>query len=36
MIFELGCAMSQSVSALCFVGLCLYVWFTSLKREKEM
>ncbi len=27
---------SQSVSALCFVGLCLYVWFTSLKKEKEM
>jgi putative OPT family oligopeptide transporter len=27
---------SQSVSALCFIGLCLYVWFTSLKKEKEM
>lgn len=26
---------SQSISALCFVGLCLYVWFTSLKKEKE-
>jgi putative OPT family oligopeptide transporter len=25
---------SQSVSALCFVGLCLYVWFGSLKKEK--
>ncbi len=29
-------ALSQSVSALFFVGLCLYVWFTSLKKEKEM
>ena len=28
--------LSQSISALCFVGLCLYVWFTSLKNEKEM
>jgi putative OPT family oligopeptide transporter len=27
---------SQSVSALLFVGLCLYVWFGSLKREKEV
>jgi hypothetical protein len=27
---------SQSISALCFVGLCLYVWFTSLKKVKEM
>jgi putative OPT family oligopeptide transporter len=27
--------LSQSISALCFVGLCLYVWFTSLKKEKE-
>jgi putative OPT family oligopeptide transporter len=27
---------SQSVSALGFVGLCLYVWFNSLKKEKEM
>ncbi len=26
---------SQSVSALMFVGLCMYVWFGSLKREKE-
>jgi putative OPT family oligopeptide transporter len=25
---------SQSVSALLFVGLCLYVWFASLKKEK--
>jgi uncharacterized oligopeptide transporter (OPT) family protein len=25
---------SQSVSALLFVGLCLYVWFGSLKKEK--
>ena len=29
-------AVSQSVSALMFVGLCLYVWFGSLKKEKEM
>jgi len=29
-------ALSQSISALFFVGLCLYVWFTSLKKEKEM
>jgi putative OPT family oligopeptide transporter len=27
---------SQSVSALLFVGLCLYVWFGALKREKEI
>jgi putative OPT family oligopeptide transporter len=26
---------SQTVSALAFVGLCLYVWFSSLKKEKE-
>ena len=26
---------SQSVSALCFLGVCLYVWFASLKKEKE-
>jgi len=26
---------SQTVSALFFVGLCLYVWFGSLKKEKE-
>jgi putative OPT family oligopeptide transporter len=26
---------SQSVSALAFVGLCLYVWFGSLKKDKE-
>ena len=28
-------AISQTVSALLFVGLCLYVWFGSLKKEKE-
>jgi putative OPT family oligopeptide transporter len=28
--------LSQSISALLFVGLCLYVWFNSLKKEKEM
>ena len=27
---------SQSVSALMFVGLCVYVWFGSVKREKEI
>ncbi len=27
--------LSQSISALFFVGLCLYVWFTSLKKEKK-
>jgi len=27
---------SQSISALFFIGLCLYVWFGSLKREKEI
>ena len=27
---------SQSISALFFVGLCLYLWFGSLKREKEI
>ncbi|HVO62679.1 MAG TPA: oligopeptide transporter, OPT family [Terriglobales bacterium] len=26
---------SQSISALFFVGLCLYVWFASLRKEKE-
>ena len=26
---------SQSVSALLFIGLCLYVWFGSMKKEKE-
>jgi hypothetical protein len=25
---------SQSVSALLFVGLCAYVWFVSVKKEK--
>jgi putative OPT family oligopeptide transporter len=27
--------LSQSISALFFIGLCLYVWFTSLKKQKE-
>jgi putative OPT family oligopeptide transporter len=27
---------SQSISGLVFVGLCFYVWFGSLKREKEV
>src|ERR1700690_4168299 len=27
---------SQSVSALFFIGLCVYVWFASLKKEKEI
>jgi putative OPT family oligopeptide transporter len=27
--------LSQSISALCFVGMCLYVWFNSLKKDKE-
>jgi uncharacterized oligopeptide transporter (OPT) family protein len=27
---------SQCVSALCFISLCLYVWFGSLKKEKEI
>jgi putative OPT family oligopeptide transporter len=27
---------SQSISALCFIGLCVYVWFGSLKKEKEI
>jgi len=27
---------SQTVSALMFVGLCLYVWFGSLRRKKEL
>jgi len=26
---------SQSVSALLFIGICLYVWFRSTKKEKE-
>jgi putative OPT family oligopeptide transporter len=29
-------AASQTVSALLFVGLCIYMWFGSLKREKEI
>jgi putative OPT family oligopeptide transporter len=29
-------SISQSVSALLFVGICLYVWFASMKKEKEM
>ncbi|MGD0830259.1 MAG: oligopeptide transporter, OPT family [Terracidiphilus sp.] len=29
-------ALSQSVSALLFAGLCLYVWFGSLKKEKVL
>ena len=29
-------ALSQSISALFFIGVCLYVWFTSLKKAKEM
>jgi len=29
-------AISQSVSALLFVGLCMYVWFGSLKKVKEV
>ena len=28
--------LSQSVSALFFIALCAYVWFTSLKKEKEI
>ncbi len=28
-------AASQSVSALSFIGICLYVWFGSLKKEEE-
>jgi len=26
---------SQTVSAICFIGLCLYLWFGSLKKPKE-
>ncbi len=26
---------SQTISALLFIGLCLYVWFGSLKKVKE-
>ena len=33
--FYLNEPVSQTVSALLFVGLCLYVWFGSLKKEKE-
>ena len=29
-------AISQSVSAILFVGLCLYVWFGSLKKVREV
>ncbi len=29
-------SVSQSVSALCFIALCVYVWFGSLKKEKEI
>lgn len=27
---------SQTLSALLFIGLCLYVWFAALKKEKEI
>jgi hypothetical protein len=27
---------SQSVAALCFVALCVYVWYGSLKKPKEL
>jgi len=27
---------SQTVSAIMFIGLCLYVWFGSLRRKKEL
>ncbi len=27
---------SQTVSALCFIGLCVYVWFGSIRKEKEL
>jgi putative OPT family oligopeptide transporter len=33
--FYLIDSVSQSVSALLFIGLCLYVWFGSLRKEKE-
>jgi hypothetical protein len=33
--FYLNEPVSQSVSALLFVALCMYVWFGSMKREKE-
>jgi len=33
--FYLYDPISQSVSALMFVGLCLYIWFGSLKKNKE-
>jgi putative OPT family oligopeptide transporter len=29
-------SISQTVSAVMFIGLCLYLWFGSLKREKEI
>jgi membrane associated rhomboid family serine protease len=32
--FYLNDSVSQSVSALLFAGLCLYLWFYSLKKEK--
>lgn len=28
-------AISQSISAILFVGLCLYLWFNSVRRVKE-
>ena len=34
--FYLNDPISQSVSAICFIGLCIYVWFGSLKKEKEI
>ena len=33
--FYENAAISQTVSALLFVGLCVYVWFGSLKSEKR-
>jgi putative OPT family oligopeptide transporter len=34
--FYLYDPISQSISALLFVGLCAYIWFRSLKKEKEI
>lgn len=32
--FYIHDGISQSISTICFVGICLYVWFGSLKKEK--
>jgi membrane associated rhomboid family serine protease len=34
--FYMNEPISQSVSAILFIGLCVYVWFSSLRKPKEL